>query len=222
MTENPDNPVEKSATLKLFPTYVWATQLKRPVYEPINQDILERLEMIKAARPELAGLGQWQTDQDLHRHPEIAGLVSMVNATAKSICDSLKLIYDRFEITACWANVSTQGYPHRQHIHPNNFLSGAYYVKTAPGADRICFHDPRPQAGMIVPPASDQNRANADMITLDVTEGMLVMFPAWLEHSVPPNLSTETRVSVAFNVMFPSFGTQMAGPLWRGDTGGAY
>lgn len=47
---------------------------------------------------------------------------------------------------------------------------------------------------------------------------MLVMFPAWLQHSVPPNLSDESRVSVAFNLMFPSFGTTMASPMWTGDT----
>ena len=87
--------------------------------------------------------------------------------------------------------------PHRPHIHPNNYLSGAYYLKTGAGADVIRFHDPRMQAGMIVPPARDQNRANPDMVSLDVRPGMLVMFPAWLQHSVPPNLSDEDRVSVA-------------------------
>ena len=72
---------------------------------------------------------------------------------------------------------------------------------------------------MIAPPARDQNHSNPDTITLDVREGMLALFPAWLMHSVNPNMSDETRVSVAFNIMFPSFGTTMAGPLWDGDTG---
>ncbi|MGI9265217.1 MAG: 2OG-Fe(II) oxygenase family protein [Gammaproteobacteria bacterium] len=219
MKENPDSPIEKSGTLKLFPTYVWATQLKRSAFEPINADILGRLDKIQSAQPELAQAGQWQTAQDLHKHPELKGLTDVIGLAVKEICDSMTLIYDRFDITACWANVSHKGFPHRQHIHPNNYLSGAYYVRTAPGADSINFHDPRPQAGMIAPPARDQNRSNPDMITLDVREGMLALFPAWLLHSVNPNLSDEIRVSVAFNIMFPSFGTKMAGPLWQGDTG---
>jgi uncharacterized protein (TIGR02466 family) len=222
MKEIPGGPIETSATLKLFPTYVWATQLKRSAFEVINKDILARLELIQSARPELARAGQWQTSQDLHRHPELKGLVGVVRSAVREICESMTLIYDRFEITACWANVSHKGFPHRQHIHPNNYLSGAYYVKTARGADSINFHDPRPQAGLIAPPARDQNRANPDMITLDVREGMLALFPAWLLHSVNPNMSDETRVSVAFNIMFPSFGTTMAGPLWDGDTGTGY
>jgi uncharacterized protein (TIGR02466 family) len=214
MTSPPANPIEKSGVLKLFPTHVWATQLKAEVFEPLNRAILARLEDL---RPPQA-TGQWQTEQNLHRDGAFDGLTHIVVQTARGICDSLTLVYDRVEITGCWANVSQRGFPHRQHIHPNNFLSGAYYVKTSPGADAICFHDPRQQAGMIVPPARDQSRSNPDQVTLDVREGMLVLFPAWLQHSVPTNLSDQTRVSVAFNLMFPSFGTAMASPLWQGDS----
>jgi len=222
MKEIPGGPVETSATLKLFPTYVWATQLKRGAFELINKDILERLESIQKAQPELERVGQWQTSQDLHRHKELEGLVSVIRSAVKAICESMTLVYDSFEITACWANVSHRGFPHRQHIHPNNYLSGAYYVRTASGADSINFHDPRPQAAMIAPPARDQNLSNPDTITLDIRDGMLALFPAWLMHSVNPNMSDETRVSVAFNIMFPSFGTKMAGPLWDGDTDTGY
>jgi hypothetical protein len=214
LSETSANPVEKTGVLKLFPTYVWATQLKADVYEPLNRGILERL---AALRPSPAP-GQWQTSQELHADPALSGLIEIVLGTARGICDSLGLVYDDVAVTGCWANVSQRGYPHRPHIHPNNYLSGAYYVRTSPGADAICFHDPRMQATMIVPPARNQDRVNSDMVTLDVREGMLVMFPAWLQHSVPPNASDETRVSVAFNVMFPSFGTAMASPMWRGDS----
>jgi uncharacterized protein (TIGR02466 family) len=210
-------PIERSGVLKLFPTHVWATQLRPQAYAPINRDIVRRLEALRPAEAH----GQWQTAQDLHHDPAFAGLVGILLQTARGICESLTLVHDDIAITGCWANVSDRGYPHRQHIHPNNFLSGAYYVRTAPGADAICFHDPRLQAAMIVPPAREQNRSNADLVTLDVREGMLVMFPAWLQHSVPPNASDQTRISVAFNLMFPSFGTAMASPLWRGDTGAA-
>jgi len=209
--------VEKSGVLKLFPTFVWATQLAPETYLPINRDIRSRIERIREQRPELDRSGQWQTDQDLHLHPELAGLVEVVVATSRGICDSLALDYGEIAITGCWANISSRGFAHRQHIHPNNFLSGAYYVSTAPGSDAIHFHDPRPQIGVFIPPARNQDHSNPDRVTLDVREGMLVMFPAWLEHSVPANNSETTRISVAFNLMFPDFGTRMASPLWKGD-----
>ena len=44
--------------------------------------------------------------------------------------------------------------------------------------------------------------------------GTLVLFPAWLEHSVPPNGSAENRISLSFNVMFSRYGETMTRPLW--------
>ena len=138
--------IKKSGVIRLFPTCVWATQLAPATYEPINREILSRLEMIRRERPDLADAGQWQTGQDLHRHPELQGLLEVITTTARRVCDSLTLIYDEIAVTGCWANVSQRGQGHRPHVHPNNYLSGAYYVRTAPGADGIEFHDPRPQA----------------------------------------------------------------------------
>ncbi|MGH8628692.1 MAG: putative 2OG-Fe(II) oxygenase [Gammaproteobacteria bacterium] len=39
--------------------------------------------------------------------------------------------------TGCWANVNGIGASHGVHTHPNNFLSGVYYVQTQAGADTI-------------------------------------------------------------------------------------
>ena len=50
--------VEKSGVLKLFPTYVWATQLGAATYEPINRAVISLLDRIKEQDPELDTSGQ--------------------------------------------------------------------------------------------------------------------------------------------------------------------
>lgn len=60
--------------------------------------------------------------------------------------------HDALCITACWLNVLAPARTHAAHSHPNNFLSGVYYVRTQLGADTVNFHDPRPQPGIIRPP----------------------------------------------------------------------
>ncbi len=52
---------------------------------------------------------------------------------------------------------------------------------------------------------------------MPVKEGMLVVFPAWLPHSVDFNKSDRERISVSFNVMFSSFGEKMSKPQWTGN-----
>ncbi len=55
---------------------------------------------------------------------------------------------------------------------------------------------------------------NTDQVVVKVQTATLLLFPAWLSHSVSPNESRETRISVSFNVMFSAFAEEMSKPLW--------
>jgi uncharacterized protein (TIGR02466 family) len=103
------------------------------------------------------------------------------------------------EITGCWATVLARGASHKLHSHPNNFLSGVYYLRTREGADTINFHDPRRQTSVIRPPVVELTGENTDQVVVKVRDGTLLMFPSYLEHSVDVNTSNEDRVSVSFN-----------------------
>ena len=126
----------------------------------------------------------------------------------------LKIGYHDFEITACWANVLAPGAAHKMHSHPNNFLSGVYYARTFPGADAINFHDPRPQAGIIRPPVIELSAENTDQVVVKVSDGKLLLFPAYLQHSVDTNTSEHERISISFNIMFSAFTEHLSKPLW--------
>ena len=67
-----------------------------------------------------------------------------------------------------------------------------------------------------MPPRLRQNVYNANMIELETKPGRLVLFPAWLKHDVPTNLSERERISVSFDMMFPQFTETMSMPLWKG------
>ena len=137
-----------------------------------------------------------------------------IDAAAATTLEYLRIGYDAIEITACWTNVNPPGAGHRVHSHPNNFLSGVSYVKTQAGADTINFHDPRIQAGIIRPPVTELTAENTDQVVVKVTDGTLLVFPAWLPHSVDANRGEGERISISFNIMFSSFTESMSGPLW--------
>ena len=89
------------------------------------------------------------------------------------------------------------------HSHPNNFLSGVYYLRTPAGADTINFHDPRPQTGVIRPPVQALTAENTDQVVVRVEDGTLLLFPAYLAHSVDANASTEERVTRITSPIMP-------------------
>jgi uncharacterized protein (TIGR02466 family) len=100
------------------------------------------------------------------------------------------------------------------HSHPNNFLSGIYYLRTGPGADTVNFHDPRNQTGIIRPPVVKLTAENTDQVVVRVKNGTLLFFPSYLQHSVDAVTGREDRISVSFNVMFSAFTENLAKPLW--------
>ena len=132
----------------------------------------------------------------------------------RSVLRFLNIAYDKFEITGCWANVNAIGSLHAIHAHPNNFLSGVYYVQVQSGADTINFHDPRSQASIIRPPVTELSSRNTDQVVVRVKVGTLIIFPSYLNHSVAPNESEEERLSISFNVMFSSYTEHLSKPLW--------
>ncbi len=44
----------------------------------------------------------------------------------------------------------------------------------------------------------------------------MVMFPAWLRHSVDPNRGGGQRMSVAFNLMLEDYTAQQSRPRFKG------
>lgn len=156
----------------------------------------------------------WQSAQNLHTLESFRGLVAYIQDNTVGILRFLKIGHDGFEITACWATINPTGAAHGVHSHPNNFLSGVYYVQTQTGANTINFHDPRIQAGIIRPPVIELAAANTDQVVVQVNNGTLLFFPSYLQHSVNSNKSHEERISLSFNIMFSSFTEKMSKPLW--------
>jgi uncharacterized protein (TIGR02466 family) len=203
--------IESSTVHTLFPSLVWEARLARDVYDPLNRSILRRLELLQEAP---------QTRVTLHRYDEFAPLIALVESLARGVRDFLRIgDCGPLKVTGCWANLNTPGTAHAMHSHPNNFLSGVYYVRVPAGADTINFHDPRPQTGVLRAPVTELSAENTDQVVVRVSPGTLLLFPAWLPHSVDANASTERRISVSFNLMFATPAEGLARPLWGEDQG---
>ncbi len=214
MVKQSDPWIETSDVIPMFPTLVWKIQLREKLRDAISAKILTALEKLRRDLPAL-GPGQgWQSERALHQREELGDLVSCVNNGARSILRFWRIGCDAFEVTGCWATVLAKGAAHKTHSHPNNFLSGVYYVRTHAGADTINFHDPRNQTGIIRPPVLELTAENTDQVVVRVTNGTLLVFPSYLEHSVDATLCEEERISVSFNIMFSSFTENLSKPLW--------
>ena len=204
--------------MQLFPTFVWKADLKPQDCEPLNRDIVAALAGLGAPLEGLRPGENWQSDHGLHERAAFRPLLEWVEAAAANALSYLRVARPLM-ITGCWANVNAPGTGHRLHSHRNNYLSGAYYVQVQEGADSINFFDPKPQAGVIRPAATQPTAENTEVAMVRVKTGSLLLFPAWLQHAVDVNRSNRARISLSFNLMFPGFAEEMARPGWTPGVG---
>jgi uncharacterized protein (TIGR02466 family) len=209
--------IETSDVVPMFPTLVWKLQIEAGLRGAMDARIDAALKDLRRGVPPLKPGQGWQSGQALHEREDFRDFVGCVERGVGSILKFLRIGSEDFRITGCWATVLATGASHRMHSHPNNFLSGAYYLHTHAGADTINFHDPRRQTGIIRPPVTELTAENTDQVVVKVRNGTLLMFPSYLEHSVDANQSDAERVSLSFNVMFSAFAEELAKPLWSGD-----
>ena len=204
---------------QLFPTLIWLADLAPETYLPLNQAILAKLDAITGPRTQSYRSETFQTPTDLYRLAEFAPLVRAIEQIAGGALRQLAVDASEMVFTAMWANINPPGAKHSVHSHPNNFFSGIYYVQFDARSNITCFYDPRPQAEVVMPPRVQENPFNGNMIELEAAPGRLALFPAWLKHDVPTNLSDGERITLSFNLMFPQFTERMARPLWSGGKG---
>ena len=104
------------------------------------------------------------------------------------------------KITGMWAVINKKNSSNAMHIHSNNYISAAYYVKAPIDCGDIVFYDPRPAPIYSHPIANKSNLLNAQVNAITPEEGSLIMFPSYLDHSVNQNLSNKERIVISFNI----------------------
>ena len=97
-------------------------------------------------------------------------------------------------------NFGKQNASNARHIHSNNYISSAYYVKAPHKCGNIIFYDPRSVTSFRYPKITNPNQLNSTVFSVQPKEGLLVLFPSYLYHSVDMNQTDEERIVISFNI----------------------
>ncbi len=112
----------------------------------------------------------------------------------------------KIDVTNSWINIHKPKDWGQSHIHGNSILSGVYYLNTPSESGDISFNRPMtssmPFNSMFHMDWSEVNMQNCDNYKLTPSQGMIVIFPSWLQHAITRNNTQEDRYSLAFNVWF--------------------
>ncbi len=190
---------------------LWPTRLLRRQLTDFDEPNRELLKLIRDLDRGKADLTLDYRDNNILNldHPGANWLRAEVNRLVIDYLRGMGIDYAvNWQIHA-WPNVNRLGDYHDPHNHPHSYLSGTYYVKIPSGRDtpgnrgdvrpgRITFYDPRGAVNM----GSIKNDLNVDPeFTVQPEPGLIMLWPAFLNHFVHPNLAKETRISISFNIV---------------------
>ena len=186
-----------------FSTPIWSTKIDN--YKEVNEEMYNYILNLKEQNPEgvkKSNFNGWHSkDFDLNDEvPKkfINAVSSNINTTFNDMdWDIEKQI---IKIKSIWAIINEKGASNERHHHGNSALSAAYYVRAPKDCGNIVFYDPRPAPVFSHPIAKKPNILNATVNSITPDEGLLVLFPSYLDHSVKPNLSSNQRIVISFNV----------------------
>ena len=188
---------------KFFPTIIYGKDVQLD-NNKLTQDIVNWSNQDKGVKK--TNYNGWHSTTDMGNKPEYQLLVTELMRMQKEIYDNEHL--DRYaKLGNMWANINPPGGMNMPHIHPNSLFSGVYYVKSQPNCGRLKIMDPRPGAHMQMPTRKSGNPGK-DLwrdVNIEPITGRIIMFPAWLWHSVEENMSNDIRISVSFNFLQDGF-----------------
>ena len=188
---------------KFFPTFVYGKDIQLDNNQ-LTQNIINWSNQDKGINK--TNVKGWHSTTDMASKPEYQQLVTELLRMQKEIYNNEHL--DRHaKLGNMWANINPPGGLNNPHIHPNALFSGVYYVKSNPKSGRLKIYDPRPGAQFSMP-ARKPGNPGKDLwrdVNLEPVTGRIIMFPAWLWHSVEPNKSNDIRISVSFNFIQNGF-----------------
>jgi len=188
---------------KFFPTIVYGKDVQLD-NKQLAQDIINWSNKDKGVNK--TNYKGWHSTTDMAEKPEYQLLLTELIRMQQEVYEKEHL--DRQpKLGNMWANINPPGGMNQPHIHPNALFSGVYYVQSNPKAGRLKIYDPRPGAQINMPTrkSGDPGRDLWRDANIEPIPGRIIMFPAWLWHSVEPNQSNSIRISISFNFIQDGF-----------------
>lgn len=173
----------------------------------LRDEIMQRSEQEPGVK--ISNVGGWQSRSNLTSWtlPEVNRLQEEIQAGVIRMMELA--VKDKFacgvHVTA-WANINQAGNFNKPHRHGGHHWSGVYYVSIpespAEGiGGQLEIRDPRPAAGIVDVPGFPMGNS----LKVNPREGLMVIFPSWIDHQVLPFEGDGARISIAFNCMLTNF-----------------
>ena len=187
----------------IFSTPIWTSHLNE--YQDVNRKMEEYIKKqmaLDSKGKKASNINGWHSENFNLKDEEVVFFINTISVKIQKAMEDMgwDLKKNKIEIPNIWSIINKRGSSNAMHIHSNSYISAAYYVKAPEKCGDIVFYDPRQSRLVRKPKISKLNSLNGEEVNIKPTDGLLVLFPSYLYHSVNENLSNEERIVISFNV----------------------
>jgi uncharacterized protein (TIGR02466 family) len=186
----------------LFPTPVFTS------YYETNQNVQEYLNSIEyrdVDKTYIKNFGESSKETYVLDKPVCDNLrTHIINISTDIMKNGLSIQTNKAKLTQSWISVKLKNQSHGVHNHPNSILSGVYYYDNYDeDVEPLLFHKNNfsttyeLQVGCFI----DPNPLTSEVFTIKPVNGLIVLFPSYVRHSVGCNNSDISRKCLAFNLI---------------------
>lgn len=148
----------------------------------------------------------FQSQDDIHNHPLFKEFFDVVlQGFGEVVCKDYQIVVEdrpNLFVKKAWINVNPTGGYNVIHNHPNAFFSGVYYLQAEENSGEIVVLNPVGEQGLTIPQQliNKGSMYTSDRYLYSPKKDLLLLFPAYLNHYVHPNQSSQERICIAFNI----------------------
>ena len=152
----------------------------------------------------VSNIGGWQSNNlylnDIIDTP-LQIFFEQIRPVVKEILLSIGVTHE-LKVNNIWININNSNDKNNTHDHPSSSISGVFYLTN--NNSNIVFHRNKDIGNFHLDWLGSNRNTDLsyEIVKYTPVQGQYLIFPSWLVHSVEPNMSTEKRISIAFNVSF--------------------
>jgi len=184
----------------IWPTPYWYTIIDEFVKHKTRVTFNEDMESWVSGQMEgketviKSNRGGWQSEL---QKPD--GVFQPLVQHIDSVCRNINLDIKELNVLQLWVNVNKKGDYNTIHQHGQYHLSGTYYVKVPKDCGKLVFRDPR--LGAIGNQFFQSRCSKGELMKINLVDGLLMIWPSFLDHFVEPSQTDEERISISFDVV---------------------
>ena len=189
-----------SKIINPFPIFIYTNFVSKDNFITLEKDVLDFISnnqslFIKSP----SWVGETLTNIDSCKKKTINS--SILNKIIKTEVEKyLKYLelnnFKNLNLSDLWINIAKPNHYQEEHHHANAFISGTLYLNVNKNSGNIQFINPLSSEFILMGILGGEGYA----YNVVPQNGMILLFPSWLQHRVLPNKSTKDRISISFNI----------------------